>query len=108
MDFSKSAINSTKELSQRKPEGNNFKNKRKYKRKAYGATVDLTIDRITYLAKLLDLSRGGAFISADNLPPIETEMNVQLTIPYENKPGAVELAGTVRRLSENGIGVEFF
>ena len=82
--------------------------KRRYERKFYGATIDLTVDRTTYLAKLLDLSRGGAFISSDNLPPIETEMNVSLSIPYENENGKVNLSGTVRRLSEKGFGVEFF
>jgi hypothetical protein len=81
---------------------------RRYERNFYGATIDLTVDRTTYLAKLLDLSRGGAFISTENLPPIETEMNVSLSIPYENEQGTVNLPGTVRRLSEKGFGVEFF
>ena len=42
--------------------------KRRYERNFYGATIDLTVDRTTYLAKLIDLSRGGAFISTENLP----------------------------------------
>jgi hypothetical protein len=81
---------------------------RKHKRKRYGASVDLTIDSITYIAEISDLSLSGAFISGDHLPPIEQEAKVTLSIPYENKPWAVELTGTVRRLTEKGFGVEFF
>ena len=60
------------------------------------------------MVKLLDLSLGGAFISADNLPPIDPEMKIMLEIPYQNRSGTVELAGTVRRYSEEGLGIEFF
>jgi len=81
---------------------------RKHERKVYGATVDLTVDRITYMVELLDLSLGGVFLSADNLPPIEPQIKVSLSIPYEKKPWSVQLPGTVRRLSEKGLGIEFF
>lgn len=82
--------------------------KRKYERKAYGATVDLTVNSLKYIVLLKDFSLGGAFIAGDHLPPIEQEMHVFLDIPYENKPGTARLQGTVRRITDSGIGIEFF
>ena len=82
--------------------------KRQYERKAYGAYVNLTVDRLTYKVLLKDLSLGGAFIAGDHLPPIGDETNVSLAIPYEDKPGAVELKGTIRRVTDSGVGIEFF
>jgi hypothetical protein len=83
-------------------------NQRKHERKAYHTAVDLTVDSLTYIVLLKDLSLGGAFIAGDHLPPVENETPVSLSIPFENKPEAVKLQGTVRRVTEGGIGIEFF
>ena len=82
--------------------------KRQYERKKYGAYVDLTVGRHTYIILLKDLSLGGAFTAGDLLPPIGNETNVSLAIPYEDKPGAAKLNGMVRRVTDKGIGIEFF
>ena len=58
--------------------------------------------------KLEDLSLGGAFVSGEDLPLMELEDNVELTIPFSDKQKEVELTGTVRRITENGVGIEFF
>ena len=81
---------------------------RKTERKAYHAAVDLTVDSLTYIVLLKNLSLGGAFIAGDHLPPIEIEKSVSLAIPFENKPEKVNLHGTVRRVTESGVGIEFF
>jgi hypothetical protein len=83
-------------------------NQRKHERKAYHAAVDLTVDSLTYIVPLKDLSLGGAFIAGDHLPPIENEKSVSLSIPFENQSETVKLHGTVRRVTEGGIGIEFF
>jgi hypothetical protein len=82
--------------------------KRRHERKTYGAYVDVTVDSLTYIALLKNLSLSGAFIAAAHLPTIENEKTVSLSIPYEDKPGTITLNGTVRRVTENGIGIEFF
>ena len=50
--------------------------RRRHKRKAYFATVDLTIDSLTYPVLLQNLGLGGAFISNNHLPPIEIDTPV--------------------------------
>ena len=82
--------------------------KRRHKRKAYYASVDLTVDSLSYTVLLLNLSLSGAFIAGDHLPPIEIDSPVSLSIPFAIKPEAVNLPGTIRRLTESGIGIEFF
>lgn len=81
---------------------------RKHTRIVYGASVDFTADTHTYIVLLKNLSLGGAFIAGDQLPPIEKEKIVSLSIPRADKLGAIELSGTVRRVTDNGIGIEFF
>jgi hypothetical protein len=83
-------------------------NQRAHERKAYHADVDLTVDNQTYIVLLKDLSLGGAFIAGDHLPPIENEKPVSLLIPFMQKSETVKLHGTVRRVTEQGIGIEFF
>ena len=82
--------------------------KRRHKRKAYYANVDLTVDSLSYTVLLQDLSLSGASIAGDHLPPIEIDSPVSLSIPFEIKPETVNLRGTIRRLTESGIGIEFF
>jgi hypothetical protein len=82
--------------------------KRRDKRKAYNATVDLTVDSLTYTMLLQNLSLSGAFIAGDYLPPIEIDIPVSLSIPFEIKPETVKLTGTVRWVAESGMGIEFF
>jgi len=82
--------------------------RRQYERKAYGSVVDFTVDALTYIVLCEDLSLGGAFIAGDHLPPIEDETNMTLAIPYDYKSGIVKLNGTVRRITDRGIGIEFF
>ena len=82
--------------------------KRRHKRKVYYSNVDLTVDSLSYTVLLQNLSLGGAFIACDHLPTFEIDSPVSLSIPFEIKPETVNLPGTIRRLTESGIGIEFF
>ncbi|MFC1877150.1 PilZ domain-containing protein [Thermodesulfobacteriota bacterium] len=59
---------------------------RRYKRVEYFTPVSLFMDKNKYITELLDLSLGGAFISADSIPHIETGKQVSLSIPFVNQP----------------------
>jgi len=82
--------------------------KRKHTRVTYGAMVDLTVDNYDYSVFMKDISLGGAFISGGHLPPLNEEMHVILTVPDEATFGTATLSGTVRRLTDDGAGIEFF
>jgi hypothetical protein len=82
--------------------------KRRHTRVAYHAMVDLTVDNQDYSVFMKDISLGGAFISGDHLPPLNKEMRVILTVPDEDTFDTATLSGTVRRLTEDGAGIEFF
>jgi hypothetical protein len=82
--------------------------KRRHTRVAYGAMVDLTVDQHDYAVFMKDISLGGAFISGDHLPPLTKEMHVILTVPDEDTFETATLYGTVRRLTDDGAGIEFF
>jgi hypothetical protein len=98
----------TEEISQNKQQINSIEDNRRYKRVDYVTSVSLIMDKKKYIAELLDLSLGGAFISADSIPHIETGKQVSIAIPFVNKPSEIELKGTVQRLFGKGAGVEFF
>ena len=70
--------------------------------------VDLTVDNFDYPVFMRDISLGGAFIAGEHLPPLSKEMHVTLTIPDEDKFGTAKLNGTVIRVTDDGIGIEFF
>jgi len=82
--------------------------KRKHTRVTYGATVDLTVDNYDFVVFLRNISLGGAFIAGDHVPPLKEEMHVILTVPYEDTFGTAKLNGTVRRVTDDGVGIEFF
>lgn len=82
--------------------------KRRHTRVTYGATVDLTVDNNNYVVFMRDISLGGAFIAGDHLPALNKEMHVILTIPYEDMFDPAKLNGTVRRITDGGVGIEFF
>ena len=96
------------EISQNEQQINGIEDNRKYKRVEYITPVNLFMDKKKYITELLDLSLGGAFISADSIPHIETGKQVSIEIPFVNKPSEIELKGTVQRLFGKGAGVEFF
>ncbi len=98
----------TEEISQNEQQIHGIKDRRRHKRISYIASVSLTLDKKKYITELLDLSLGGAFISADSIPHIETGNQVSIAIPFVNKPNEIELKGTVLRLYGEGAGVEFF
>ena len=82
--------------------------KRKHTRVPYGASVDLTVDTSDYVVFMKDISLGGAFISGDHLPPLQEETHVILTVPDEDRFETATLNGTVRRITDHGVGIEFF
>ncbi len=98
----------TEEISQKEQQINNIEDNRRYKRVEYFTSVSLIMDKKKYITELLDLSLGGAFISADSIPHIETGKEVSLSIPFVNQPSEIEIKGTVQRLFGRGVGVEFF
>ena len=98
----------TGKISQNEQPINGIEDNRRYKRVEYVTPVSLFMDKKKYITELLDLSLGGAFISADGIPHIETGKQVSIVIPFVNKPSEIELKGTVQRLFGKGAGVEFF
>jgi len=98
----------TNEISQNEHQINSIEENRRYKRVEYFTPVSLFMDKKKYITELLDLSLGGAFISADSIPHMETGKQVSLAIPFVNKPSEIELKATVQRLFGMGAGVEFF
>jgi len=98
----------TKETSQNEQQINSIEDNRRYKRVEYVTPVSLFMDKKKYITELLDLSLGGAFISADSIPHIETGKQVSIAIPFVNKLSEIEISGTVQRLFGKGAGVEFF
>ncbi len=98
----------TEKISQNKQQINSIKDNRKYKRVKYVTTVNLFMDKKKYITEILDLSLGGAFISADSIPHMETGKQVSIAIPFVNKPSEIELKGTVQRLFGKGAGLQFF
>ena len=83
-------------------------NNRKHARKLYSADVVFSIDVNSYFGEIKDISLSGAFISFDNLPAVEPEDEVRITIPFAFQDKDITLTGRVARYAENGIGVEFF
>ncbi len=98
----------TEEVSQNEQQINSIEENRRHKRVEYVTPVSLFMDKKKYITELLELSLGGAFISADSIPHIETGKQVSITIPFVNKPSEIELNGTVQHLFGKGAGVEFF
>jgi len=98
----------TEEISQNEQQINSIEDNRRYKRVEYVTPVSLFMDKKKYITELLDLSLGGAFVSADSIPHMETGKQVSIEIPFVNKPSEIELKGTVQRLFGKGAGVEFF
>ncbi len=108
-DFEKHGlVLQTKEISQNEQKMNSIKDKRRYERIEYVTSVSVIMDKNKYITELLNLSLGGAFISADSIPHIETGKQVSLGIPFVNKPNEIEIKATVQRLFGMGAGVEFF
>jgi hypothetical protein len=82
--------------------------KRKYSRRNYDADVMFSINYNTYFGEIKDISLSGAFISLDNMPLVENDDEVHLTIPYAFQKKDLTLRGRVTRYAENGVGIEFF
>ena len=87
---------------------NNFEMKRQHTRRNYDADVVFSINYNTYLGEIKDISLGGAFISLDNIPAVEPDDEVHVTIPYAFQKKDLTLKGRVTRYAENGVGIEFF
>ena len=98
----------TEAISQNEGQVNDIKNKRKYKRVEYTTPVSLVINKEKYITELLNLSLGGAFVSVDNIPQIETGRQISIAIPFVKQASEVELKGTVQHLFGKGAGVMFF
>jgi hypothetical protein len=108
-DFEKyDLLPQTEKISQNKHQINSIEDNRRHKRVKYVTPVSLFMDKKKYITELLDLSLGGAFISADSIPHMETGKQVSITIPFVHKPSEIEIKGTVQRLFGTGAGVEFF
>jgi hypothetical protein len=86
----------------------NLDAKRKHSRRDYHADVMFSIDYNAYFGEIKDISLGGAFVSLDNLPTVEPDDEIHLTIPYAFQKKEITLKGRVTRYAENGIGIEFF
>jgi hypothetical protein len=82
--------------------------KRQYARMNYDADVMFSINYNAYFGEIKDISLGGAFISLDNLPAMEPDDEVRITIPYCFQNKDITLRGRVTRYAENGVGIEFF
>ena len=82
--------------------------KRQHKRRNYDADVMFSINYNTYFGEIKDISLSGAFISLDNMPFVEDDDEVHLTIPYAFQKKDITLRGRVTRYAENGVGIEFF
>ena len=98
----------TGEASKNEQQINSIEDNRQYERVEYFTSVKLIMDKKKYITELLDLSLGGAFISADSIPHIETGKEVLLEIPFTKKPNGIEIKGTVQRVFRKGAGVKFF
>jgi hypothetical protein len=98
----------TEAISQNQQGAKDIKEKRRYKRVKYAAPVSLSIDKEKYITELLDLSLGGAFVSVDSIPQIETGKQISIAIPFVKYASEIELKGTVQHLFGKGAGVEFF
>ena len=87
---------------------NNLTMKRKHTRRDYNADVIFSINYHSYFGEIKDISLSGAFISLDNMPFVEPDDEVQVTIPYASLKKDITLRGRVKRYAENGVGIEFF
>jgi hypothetical protein len=86
----------------------NLDSKRKHSRRNYDADVIFSINYNSYFGEIKDISLSGAFISLDNMPVVEHDDEVQVTIPYASLKKDITLRGRVTRYAENGVGIEFF
>jgi len=89
------------------PRPHAISDQRKFKRLDYHTDIKLIFDRKRYMAELMDLSLGGAFVSGDIIPHMETGEKCSLIIPFALKQNELKISGAVKRLSEGGAGFEF-
>ena len=88
---------------------NNLEAKRQNTRRNYDADVVFSINYNAYFGEIKDISLSGAFISLDNMPAMEPDDEVHITIPYAiHKKKDVTLRGRITRYAANGVGIEFF
>jgi hypothetical protein len=84
-----------------------LKDLRKHPRKAYGAVANLTIDHTTYSCVIMDISKGGAFVSLALASQISEGRLVELEIPFHHKNKVIKKMAKVTRSSEQGLALKF-
>ncbi|KKL98843.1 hypothetical protein LCGC14_1820390 [marine sediment metagenome] len=83
-----------------------MKNKRKYIRHPENQPVEFVVKDTCYSGTILDLSSGGAFIVCQG----SFSIGDTVTVIYQSNaagPWEMERTGTITRISEKGIGIEF-
>jgi Tfp pilus assembly protein PilZ len=75
-----------------------------------GTTVQVETARWVYIGRVVNLSRGGAFIETDKIHFIGEELRLRFSLPFVD--ASVEVVGVVRhpyasRDDGEGVGVQF-
>ncbi len=79
--------------------------KREHPRKSIQLTVKLTCGRLSGKKQARDISLGGIFVeTTDDISPGQ---DIQLAIPFTNQKHQIKMKGTVARITDDGIGVQF-
>lgn len=84
-----------------------MKDKRKYIRHAENQSVEFVVKDTRYSGTILDLSSGGAFILWQESPSIGDTVTVTYQSKAADPPWEMERTGTITRITERGIGIEF-
>ena len=79
--------------------------KRKYQRKIYNKQIRFKNHNQSYNGRILDISRGGAFIETDSIFP--TGKKVVLTISGKTARKNFKLTGWIVRKKNEGFGISF-
>ncbi len=88
-----------------RPADDKWVKKRHHPRKAFRLYVKMTHGRTTREHRARDISLGGIFVETDEkLTPGQT---VRLALPFANQGRHIKMSGTVVRVTEDGVGVQF-
>ncbi len=87
------------------PDNKDWIEKRQHERRPVKLTVKLTCGQISGEKSARDISLGGIFVeTADEIAPGQ---ELQLAIPFSNNERYIRMKGTVARITDDGIGVQF-
>jgi len=81
--------------------------RRMNERKNYQKEVSFSTNSLILPATIKNISMGGALVSAINLPRLEKETEIIITVPFATQKGGIKRKAIVRWVKNDEFGIEF-